>query len=198
MSDNNLESQVNRLETTFTNGIRAALGVGGLVSLVFGLLILIWPGKTAAVVAAIIAVYLAIAGLVNLAIGIFSRRVGGWPRIGYLALGALFLIGAIVAFGNLSAAASALGVLLGIIVGVVWIIEGVVGLTMLNDTPSKTWTIILAILSIVAGVLMVTSPLWGATILWLFLGASLVILGLTQLVRAFRYGQASTAAGQAA
>lgn len=194
MSSNNLDSELNDLDTTVTNGIRSALGVGGLVSLIFGLVILIWPSKTAAVVAAIVAVYLLIAGVVNLAIGIFSRKVGTWPRIGYLALGALFLIGAIAMFSNLGTAAQALGFVLGIIVGIVWIFEGVVGFTMLNDTPSKVWTIVLSVLSIVAGVLMILMPVWGAALLWLFLGASLVILGIIQIVRAFKYGKAAPAA----
>lgn len=189
MSSNNLDNEVTDLDNTVTNGIRSALGVGGLVSLIFGLVILIWPSKTAAVVAAIVAVYLLIAGVVNLAIGIFSRKVGTWPRIGYIALGALFLIGAIAMFSNLNAAAQALGFILGIIVGIAWIVEGVVGLTMLNDTPSKVWTITLSILSIVAGVLMILMPLFGIALLGLFLGASLVILGVIQLVRAFKYGK---------
>ena len=193
MSSNNLDNELNDLDTTVTNGIRSALGVGGLVSLIFGLVILIWPSKTAAVVAAIVAVYLLIAGVVNLAIGIFSRKVGTWPRIGYLALGALFLIGAIAMFSNLGTAAQALGFVLGIIVGIVWIFEGVVGFTMLNDTPSKIWTIVLSVLSIVAGVLMILMPVWGAALLWLFLGASLVILGIIQIVRAFKYGKAAPA-----
>jgi len=189
MSSNNLDNEVTDLDNTVTNGIRSALGVGGLVSLIFGLVILIWPSKTAAVVAAIVAVYLLIAGVVNLAIGIFSRKVGTWPRIGYIALGALFLIGAIAMFSNLNAAAQALGFILGIIVGIAWIVEGVVGLTMLNDTPSKVWTITLSILSIIAGVLMILMPLFGIALLGLFLGASLVILGVIQLVRAFKYGK---------
>jgi len=189
VSHNPLDSEVKDLDNSMTNGIRSALGVGGIVSLAFGLVILIWPSKTAAVLAAIIAIYMLIAGVVNLAIGIFSRKVGTWPRIGYLALGALCLIGAVYTFGNLSAAAAALGVIIGIVVGVAWIVEGVVGLTMMNDTPSKTWTIVLSIISILAGVLMVTSPLWGAALLGLFLGVSLVILGIIQIIRAFRYGQ---------
>ena len=194
MSSDNLNSELNDLDNTVNNGIRSALGVGGLVSLIFGLVILIWPSKTAAVVAAIVAIYLLIAGVVNLAIGIFSRKVGTWPRIGYLALGGLFLIGAIAMFSNLSGAAQTLAVLLGIIVGVVWIIEGIVGLTMIKDTPSKLWTIILAGLSIVAGIIMITSPLWGISVLAIFLGVSLVILGVIQIVRAFKYGKAAPAA----
>lgn len=182
------ETDLADLGKSVTNGIRAALGLGGLLALIIGVLMLIRPGATADVLVGIIAVYAAIAGLVNLAIGIFSRRLGVRPRLGYLALGALFLVAAVVSFANLSATREVLALLLGIMVGAVWIVEGFVGLTMVGDAPSKTWTIIYSFLSIIAGIVVVTSPLWGAAMLWLLLGLSLVILGITQLVRALRFG----------
>ena len=153
-----------------------------------GVLILAWPAKTAAVVAAIIAIYAAVAGLVNLAIGVFSRRLGTWPRIGYLLLGLVFLVFSGVAFANLKATAATLGVLLAILVGIAWIMEGVVGLTMIGDARSKIWTIVYALVSVVAGIVMLTSPLWGATVLWMLMGLSLLVLGLIQAVRALRFG----------
>ena len=73
-------------------------------------------------------------------------------------------------------------------VGIVWIIEGIVGLTLIGDAASKVWTIIFAIISILAGISLVTSPLWGAAFLWWLLGLSLVILGIVQIIRAFRFG----------
>ncbi|MFT4109895.1 HdeD family acid-resistance protein [Propionicimonas sp.] len=182
------ETDLNELDKSVTNGIRATLGISGLVSLVVGILILAWPGKTAMVVAGIIAVYAAIAGLVNIAIGVFSRKLGTWPRIGYLVLGVIFLVAAVVAFSNLGATAAGLAVLLGIIVGITWIIEGIVGITMIGDAASKVWTIIYSVISIIAGITLLSSPLWGAAFLWLLLGVSLVVLGVVQLVRAFRFG----------
>ncbi len=180
--------ELSNVEKSVINTVRAAIGVSGAVSAVIGLLILVWPVKTAVVVAGIIAVYAVIAGVVNLAIGIFSRRLGGWARVGYLVLGAVFLIAAIVSFANLGAAAAGLAVLVGVLFGISWIVEGVVGLTMMGDSASKVWTIIYAVIGIVAGILLLMSPLWGAALLWLWLGVSLVVLGIVQLVRAFRFG----------
>jgi uncharacterized membrane protein HdeD (DUF308 family) len=182
------EHDLTEVDKSVTNSIRAALGISGLVSLVIGIVILVWPLKTAIVIAGFIAAYAAIAGLVNIAIGIFSRKLGGWPRVGYLVLGAVFLVSAVVAFANLSATAAGLAVLLGIIVGISWIVEGIVGITMIGDATSKVWTIIYAIISVVAGVAMLTSPLWAAAFLFWLLGISLVVMGVIQLVRAFRFG----------
>jgi len=188
MSANAFELDLSNVEKSVINTVRAAIGVSGAVSLVVGLLILVWPVKTAVVVAGIIAVYAVIAGVVNLAIGVFSRRLGGWARVGYLVLGAVFLIAAVVSFSNLGAAAAGLAVLVGVLFGISWIIEGVVGLTMVGDSASKIWTIVYALIGVVAGILLLMSPLWGAALLWLWLGVSLLVLGIVQIVRAFRFG----------
>jgi uncharacterized membrane protein HdeD (DUF308 family) len=188
MSENVVALDLGNVDKAVMNTVRTAIGVSGAVSLIVGLLILVWPVKTAIVVAGIIAVYAVIAGLVNLAIGIFSRKLGGWARIGYLVLGAVFLIAAVISFANLGAAAAGLAVLVGVVFGISWIIEGVVGLTMVGDSASKVWTIIYAIIGVVAGIVLLTSPLWGAALLWLWLGISLLVLGIVQIVRAIRFG----------
>lgn len=188
MSTNAYELDLANVEKSVINTVRAAIGASGVVSLLVGLLILVWPVKTAVVVAGIIAVYAVIAGLVNLAIGIFSRTLGGWARVGYLVLGAVFLIAAVVSFANLGAAAAGLAVLVGVLVGISWIIEGVVGLAMVGDSASKVWTIIYALVSIVGGIVLLTSPLWGAAVLWVLLGVTLLALGIVQIIRAFRFG----------
>ena len=82
---------------------------------------------------------------------------------------------------------SAIGIL-GATVGIVWMIEGVVGLKLVSDAQSKVWTILLAIISILAWISLLTSPLWGAAFLWWLLGISLVVLGLVHIVRVFRFG----------
>jgi len=170
------------------NGIRTALGVSGLVSAILGVLILVWPGRTAMVVTAIVAAYAVIAGLIHLGIGIFSGGRGGWARVGRTLLGVVFVVGGILAFLNLGQTTTYLAEFLGILVGVLWIVEGVVDLTSLRDAASKPVSILFAVLSIVAGVVLLLTPLWGATMLWWLLGLSLVVLGLVNIVRGFRYG----------
>jgi uncharacterized membrane protein HdeD (DUF308 family) len=169
------------------NGIRTALGVGGVLAIVVGILILAWPGKTAMVVTAIIAFYAIAAGLVYAGLGIFTRERSGWSRIGHIALGVLFVIAGIVAFFNLSQTTAWLAVFLGILVGIMWIVEGIVSLSTLGDARSKVWSIIFAIISIIAGIVLLFSPLWGAGVLWLLLGIALIVLGIINVVRAFTY-----------
>ena len=174
-------------EKSAVNGIRTALGIGGVLAVIVGILILVWPGRTAAVVTAIIAIYAIAAGLVYAGLGIFSKAKGGWSRVGHIVLGMLFVIAGVVAFFNLAQTTEFLAIFLGILVGVMWIIEGVVSLSTLSESRSKGWTIFFAILSIVAGIVLLLSPLWGALVLWWVLGISLVILGIVQIIRAFTF-----------
>ncbi|MFB8228008.1 HdeD family acid-resistance protein [Cellulosimicrobium sp. NPDC055967] len=170
------------------NGIRTAVGVSGLVSAILGVLILVWPGRTAMVVTAIVAAYAIIAGLVHLGLGLFSGGKGGWARVGRILLGVVFIVAGVLAFLNLGQTTTFLALFLGILVGILWIVEGIVDLTSLRDAASKTISILFAILSIVAGVVLLLTPLWGVTVLWWLLGLSLIVLGLVNIVRGFRYG----------
>ncbi|HKT57013.1 MAG TPA: DUF308 domain-containing protein [Microbacterium sp.] len=167
------------------NGIRTAFGVGGLIALVVGILILVWPGHTASVITAIIALYAIVVGLVYAGLGIFARTMGGWSRLGHIVLGVLFIIGGVIALTNLRASTVWFAVFLGIFIGIMWIVEGVVALTTLAGSRTKAFAVVFAILSIVAGVIVLLSPLWSAVVLWWLFGISLVVLGIVQIVRAF-------------
>ena len=190
MRTNYFDHDPAELDRAVVNTVRAALGVTGAVALVVGIVILAWPVKTAMVIAGIIATYAGLAGIANLAVGIFSRRLGAWPRIGFLVLGAVFLAAAIFSLTNLGQAAAGIATFIGIVTGIAWIVEGFVGLTLIGDSPSKVWTIVSALLSIVGGVLVLASPIWGVSVMFFILGVWLVAIGLTQIVRAFRFGRA--------
>lgn len=175
-------------EGRIVSSIRAALGIAGLVSVVIGVLILVQPRAVGMVFAGFLAAYTVIAGLAYLGIGIFSRALGTWPRIGHLVLGVLFLVAGVITFANLGDAVAVLALLFGIMIGVTWIVEGIVAITLLPDSASKVWTIIYAVISILGGIALVSSPLWGAALLFWILGIWLVVMGVVQIIRALRFG----------
>ncbi|WP_347978994.1 DUF308 domain-containing protein [Microbacterium sp. ProA8] len=180
-------STASEAEKSAVNGIRTALGVGGVLALIVGILILVWPGKTAAVVTVIIAIYAIAAGLVYAGLGIFSKTKGGWARVGHIALGILFIIAGVVALFNIGQTTAWLALFLGILIGIMWIVEGIVALSTLGDAASKGWSIFFAILSIIAGIIVLFSPIWGVIVLWWILGISLIVLGIINIVRAFTF-----------
>ncbi|KAF2412925.1 hypothetical protein B1729_12590 [Microbacterium sp. B35-04] len=180
-------STASEAEKSAVNGIRTALGVGGVLALIVGILILVWPGKTAAVVTVIIAIYAIAAGLVYAGLGIFSKTKGGWARVGHIALGILFIIAGVVALFNIGQTTAWLALFLGILIGIMWIVEGIVALSTLGDAASKGWSIFFAILSIIAGIIVLFAPVWGVIVLWWILGISLIVLGIINIVRAFTF-----------
>lgn len=166
--------------------IRTALGIGGLIAVILGILILVWPGRTAEVLVALIAIYAIAGGLVYAGLGMFSSTLGGWARVGTVILGIVFIVAGIFAFVNLPATTAWFGTFVGIMIGIMWIIEGIVSLMSLSATPSRGWTIFFALISLIAGIVLLFSPGYVA-VLWLFVGISLIVLGVIQIVRAFTF-----------
>ena len=168
--------------------IRITLAISGVLALVAGLVLLIWPIKSAVIITGIFASYLIIAGLVYIGIGIFSGNKG-WARIGHFLLGLVYIVAGIIAFTNLTAAAASLAIVVVIFIGISWIVDGVVSLSLLGRDGSRVWTLLYALLSIIAGVVVLFSPIIAGLAFWLLLGISLVALGIVQIVRAITLGK---------
>lgn len=176
-------------EKSAINGVRTALGIGGVLAILAGLFIIFQPANAAFFVTVIIAIYAIVAGLVYAGLGIFTRDKGGWARVGHIALGVLFIIAGIVALANLQQTTAWLAVFIAILVGILWIVEGIVSLSTLGDARSKVWSIIFAIVSIIAGLYLLFNAFLGAAVLWWLLGIALVVLGIINIVRAFTFGR---------
>lgn len=176
------------------NHLRIWIGVAGVVAVVVGVLILVWPGRTAEVVAAIVAVYAIASGLVYVGVGLIARGPTVWRRLWHVVLGVIFVVAGVVALFNLQATTATLAALLGIMIGITWIAEGIVSLTTLGDAASKVWSGLFAAISIVAGAMLLFGPLWGAATLWWLMGFALVVLGIFQIVRAFHISPDTTRA----
>lgn len=183
-----MSESLTEAKSLFTS-IRITLAISGAIALIAGVLLLVWPLKTAVLVTGILASYLIVAGLVYIGLGIFSGRKGGWARAGHIVLGVLYVVAGVIAFLNLNAATLTLALVTAIFLGVSWIIDGIVSLTLLNKDGSRAWTIIYAIISIAAGVIVLFSPLLAAVALWWVLGVTLVVLGVIQIVRAITLGR---------
>nr|WP_315267366.1 DUF308 domain-containing protein [Microbacterium lemovicicum] len=172
------------------NGIRTALGIGGVLALLAGILIVWQPAAAAVFVTTVIAIYAIAGGIVYATLGIFSKAMSGSSRAFHIVLGLLFVIAGVVAFANLQGTAATLAVFVAVLIGIMWIVEGVVALTTLGGSGTRVWTILFAVISIIAGIYLLVNALLGALVLWLLLGIMLIVLGVVQIVRAFTFGRA--------
>jgi uncharacterized membrane protein HdeD (DUF308 family) len=179
------------------SAIRISLAVSGAIALIAGIVLLVWPVKSAIIVTGIVATYLIIAGVVYAGLGVFSSSKGGWARAGHIVLGLLYIVAGVIAFTNLQATTALLAVFTVVFIGVSWIVDGIVSLTLLTGDGSRVWTILYSVLSIIAGVYVLFNVLAAGVVLWIFLGASLVVLGVIQIVRAITLGRDAKAAAGA-
>lgn len=177
-----------------SDGVRTALGIGGLITAILGVLILIFPGLTAlagaVVLAVLLSAYALINGVVYVGSAIFSRTMKGWGRVGYILLGVLFIVGGVIMMANIQETAGIAVAFITFTIGFLWIFEGVMAFVSLGETESRGWAIFYGIVSVLAGFTILFSPLISATFLWLFLGVSMVVMGIIQVVRAFQVHKA--------
>lgn len=171
-------------------GARLALLIGGVAAIGFGIAVLAWPTKAAVALTGVIAIYAIITGIVYAVLGIVSKGLGAGGRIGHILLGVLYLIAGAYAFSSLQQSAAFLALFLAIMVGVMWIFEGFTALFALGQSGSKILTIVFAIVSVIAGFTLLSSPLWGAVFLWWLLGISLIVLGILNVFRSISGKQA--------
>lgn len=191
-------STVGAEASTLFRSIRISLAVSGALALLAGIVLLVWPVKSALIITGIIAAYLIVAGIVYIGLGIFSAKKGGWARVGHIALGLLYIVAGVIAFANLQSATVTLALITVIFIGISWIIDGVVALSLLGSDGSRVWTLLYALLSIIAGVIVLFSPISTGIVLWLILGISLVVMGIVQIVRAITIGKDAAAVASAA
>jgi len=155
----------------------------GIVSIIFGLLLLLATGMTVTAVVIFLGAYWLVMGVIGI-IGIFvgyTRAHWGWALFG----GILGIIAGILILGHpLTSAVIVPAVLvmilagLGIVMGIVAIIQGAMG---------AGWAaIVIGILSIILGVLIFIAPLVATFILILMLGVFLIIGGIAAMVGAFQ------------
>lgn len=176
-------------EKKAVDGVRIMFGVGGLIAIIIGVLIMLNPLKSAeffaAVLAVILAVYMVVMGVVYLGTAIFSKTIGGWARTGNILLGVLYIIAAIILFSNLGVASTVLLVFIAIIIGIMWIVEGIMSFTTVKSSGHPVLSIVYGIISIIAGCVLIFSFALGIAVLVWMIGISLVVLGVVQVIRAF-------------
>ncbi|MPY53119.1 HdeD family acid-resistance protein [Streptomyces acidicola] len=155
--------------------------------LVPGILVLVWPGATLHVLAVVIGLYLLVIGVFRF-VAAFARE-GAGERLPALLLALLFVLAGVLCLRNPLQTIAALSV----IVGVVWLVSGVLTLytaIATKDLPHRGIVLGVAILGIVAGIVVLALPLESARALTRLLGVWLVLLGIAEAAVAFAWRHA--------
>lgn len=159
--------------------------IAGIVGLVLGIMILAWPKEIMWIATLALAIYAIGAGLIYTIMGIRAvddRRAG---RVSKIAAGVAFMVVGVIMVSFLGASSAVLVNMLGIMLGVLWVVEGVTALMLVRGSVSSSMaTIIYAVVAVIIGVLLLLTPVWGPGMLKWMVGFGLAGLGVAQIVRA--------------
>jgi len=156
----------------------------GVLTLVLGAAVLIWPGDSIVVASVVFGVYLLVSGIAQ-AIAAVTVNMSLGSRV------LLFIIGALsVMLGYFAVRDFNNGVavwLLATWIGVGFIFQGVTATVLAIDVPAlpeRGWYIFVGILTVIAGVVTIVWPISSIVVLTIVAGAWLVVIGITEIVGA--------------
>jgi uncharacterized membrane protein HdeD (DUF308 family) len=165
--------------------LQTGLFIGALIALVAGGAILAWPGGSSTVIALIFGLYFLIRGLVRVAVGIFGPGLTGGGRALSIVIGILLIVVGVFAFKSPSGILE----LLGILIGIMWIIDGIATLVESGRGSSRGIAITLGLISLIAGVAVLFVPAAAVDVLIILGGVFLIVIGVAQAIGAFTIGR---------
>lgn len=164
----------------------------GIVSILVGVVAIVWPGATLLVIAIVFAVQLIVAGVFRF-VGAFAiPGENGWLRALQAVLAVLSFAVGIYLIGHLALSL----LVLALVLGFYWIAYGVIELFTAighSEIPGRLWVSISGILGIAAGTLLIVWPGISLYALTLVLGVWLIVFGVMLLAQAW-YARSATSA----
>jgi uncharacterized membrane protein HdeD (DUF308 family) len=157
----------------------------GLLAVILGVVMLVWPGPSIVVAAVLFGVYLVVSGITQVALG-FSLPVSAGARFLSFISGVASVILGILAFRHFGQGYAVL--LLAIWIGVGFVFRGVsVMVSAIGDKqfPGRGWAIFFGAISIIAGVVVLAYPFPSIVTLALVVGMWLIVLGVVEVISGF-------------
>lgn len=165
-------------------GAWQAVLLAGVAALVLGVLTLAWPGETLRVVGILFGLYLLVIGVMQL-VAAFGTHASTALRVMAFISGALCILLGLLCFR--SALQSIL--LLALWIGIGWLFRGItqaVAASSDEAMPARGWQIGLGVISALAGIVLIVSPLTSIAILTYLAGAWLLAVGVIEIATAIR------------
>ncbi|MET8452405.1 HdeD family acid-resistance protein [Streptomyces sp. NPDC005209] len=156
----------------------------GIASLILGVLVLIWPGPSLRVAGFLFGLYLLISGVFQLIAAFGTHRTTSLRILAFISGALSILLGLFCFRGPMQSI-----LLLALWIGIGWLIRGITQtLAAASDhaVPARGWQIFLGIVTFVAGIVLIVSPFESVAVLTVFVGVWLVVVGIVEIVTAFR------------
>lgn len=154
----------------------------GIATLLLGLLVVDDPGGTVEFIAILIGLQFVVAGIFRLVVSLTHE--GKDHRIWWILLGILSIAVGAFLLRHLNFTIS----LLPVIVGIFWIIQGVMeffGALENREMPARGWTMFMGAVGLIAGIVVLSWPIASITALAWVLGIWMIIYGVMAIIGAF-------------
>lgn len=148
----------------------------GVLSVLAGVIAIVWPGATLVVIAVVFALQLLIGAIYQFVFAFAIPHESGWLRALVALLAILSLVVALYLLGHVGLTL----LLLAVLLGAYWIVQGAIELFVAighSEIPSRLWIIASGILSVVAGGVVVLFPGSSLFFITIVLGVWLVFFG---------------------
>jgi uncharacterized membrane protein HdeD (DUF308 family) len=149
----------------------------GLVTIVFGVIVTSHPNGSLHVLAVLVGIAMIVSGTFHL---IRAADRTAQHRLWLGIAGLLFVALGVVLIRHLHLTLA----LLGLLVGLSWIVQGVAGLMAAFCGPREgaVWWAVFGVVSLIAGIVVTASPLSSVTVLAVLVGVWLLVIGLLEIV----------------
>ncbi len=168
----------------------------GVLTLILGVLVLVWPGISILVAAVLFGAFLVVSGIAQV-VAALRLDVSVGSRVLLFISGALSVVLGVLAFRHFGQGYAVL--LLAIWIGVGFIFQGVAETVLAishPELPERGWHIFLGVLTWIAGLVVLAWPFDSIVVLALVTGIWLVVIAICQIVWAIRARKTVEAAAQ--
>jgi uncharacterized membrane protein HdeD (DUF308 family) len=159
----------------------------GLLSIAIGVLAIAWPGATIVTIAILFAASLLVAGIFNI-VHVFDGSADTGARVMSAIVGVL---GVIVGLALLREPFQSV-VVMAFVIGIYWFVHGIMVLVgAFSRKEGRGWAIFVGVISMLAGLVILEYPISSLATLALVVGVWLVIMGIVEVIGAFRLRSAA-------
>ena len=165
---------------------RAAFAVG-LLTFILGIIVAALPGVSLAVIAVLLGVLVIFSGIYNVVEAFRGEEHGRvWRGIA----GVVFIVAGLVLIRHLHLSIA----LIGLVIGLTWVVQGLTALIAgISGAPTRMgtgWTIFFGVISLVAGIVVISAPISSITALAILMGVWFIVMGLMEMFGAFAFRHA--------
>ena len=158
----------------------------GVATVILGLIVSFHPSGSLNVIAVLLGILLVISGLFHL-IRVFDSAEPHRIWLGFAGL--LFIVAGVILIRHLDLTRA----IIGLFIGITWIVQGVAALIAGiggGSHEGRGWWIAFGVISIIAGIVVTVSPLSSLDFLAVLFGIWFIVMGIFEIVGAFIFRRA--------